>query len=634
MKNKKILIMLICVVVVMILIISGLIFAYTHRQNNNNNKTEEQVFNKYMSQIVKNIESLENKKVINYFSRLENIPYESNGKLSVSVNIPELENNEIIKLEDINKANVTFSGKTDKANKKVEQNIKLNYIDNVYIPIKYIQTGDLYGIKSDLIVNQYITIRNEGIHELLEKLGFSEFDKNKIPNQIEQNEINIKDIKNELEKYKTIIYENLKESNFSETEENSITITLNKEETVTILEKMLDIQKGGTKISEKTNEILNQVKNNKYNEEEALKITIYDDGYMLIEIENTMKIGIQTEKEKIVIMPVMEGEEEKQTIITLQKNEEQNQINYTLSYKTKYGYEEKENEIYISVIYSEIASQTSKEKYIFGINEKSGTIGENKAKNLEYKYILETEKKFGDNINIEQLTKENTVILNDQNQVYANQLLDALTDKLQEVNKRQLQEIGLTEQKNPMIYVIPSGYTMLIESGILSSEEEIVEEEKNTNSQENKIENQENQINDNTNSINQDQNNIVNDNQEPNNENNEFNNSQNQQIDDNESNNNSNEENRPVINEAERNEFNSKFTNYQGEGQNALLVKMVISEVITSNQNNGDNIINVNGLTDQNQLRSLIKQLDDSRTYNITIKVDETTGYVNTIELS
>ena len=129
MKSKKILIIFIAIVVALILAIGGTIFAYAMTDFL---KSDEQLFYKYIGQVQEKLSNFENKELEEYFLKTEETPYESEVKLTVSVKAPIDE--KISKL--VNDLNITFSGKTDKKQNKKEQEMSINYSDDVSFPIE------------------------------------------------------------------------------------------------------------------------------------------------------------------------------------------------------------------------------------------------------------------------------------------------------------------------------------------------------------------------------------------------------------------------------------------------------------------------------------------------------------------
>ncbi len=72
------------------------------------------------------------------------------------------------------------------------------------------------------------------------------------------------------------------------------------------------------------------------------------------------------------------------------------------------------------------------------------------------KYSITNNVQFKDSVEIEDLTEENAVILNDQDNEYVTNLMNAIQERIVEVNKVQMEELGVSENENPIQYLIPT----------------------------------------------------------------------------------------------------------------------------------------------------------------------------------
>lgn len=75
---------------------------------------------------------------------------------------------------------------------------------------------------------------------------------------------------------------------------------------------------------------------------------------------------------------------------------------------------------------------------------------------IQYKYQYNNEVNFTDNVNIEEFTNENSMILTDYESEQVANFLNAVVQRITQVNKQQMEELGLQEDENPIIYMIPS----------------------------------------------------------------------------------------------------------------------------------------------------------------------------------
>ncbi len=442
MRSRRKTIMFIIIILIIALGIGSFVFAYI---TTDFLKTNKQLFYRYLSQVVDNIESLENEQIISYLNKKEENPYETKGNLKIKVEVPGLE--EYINTEKVNNLNITFDGKRDKINKISEYNFNINYSDNISFPIKYKQENDLYGIKSDLVVNRYMVVKNQEIYNLLKNMDISEENIIKISNIIDRinNKVKIEDIKGSLEGIdKKIIGEK-----FSKTQEGDISLSLNKTETEEIIEKILE---GFNIISQNDKlAIINIIKNIEVEnpKDEFLEIIINKDGKINIKIDNIeTNIELQTNKTSTIIKITLKG---KTFIFSIGKVEEEGKIEYTLTGRVKTE-NQREIEVYLKIGYFNIEDSGAKEIYSFGIYTNQDD------EKIQYSYEIEEDKSFLNEVSIDRLENENTAILNDFNKEDIIKIIQALKFKIEQINKIQMQRLGLNEDQNPLIYAIPVKY--------------------------------------------------------------------------------------------------------------------------------------------------------------------------------
>lgn len=72
------------------------------------------------------------------------------------------------------------------------------------------------------------------------------------------------------------------------------------------------------------------------------------------------------------------------------------------------------------------------------------------------KYNITNNVQFKDGVEIEDLTEENAVILNDKDDEYVSNLMNAIEERMVEVNQVHMEELGVSEDENPIQYLIPA----------------------------------------------------------------------------------------------------------------------------------------------------------------------------------
>ena len=102
-------------------------------------KSDKELFFKTASQILNKEDDFIDNRIFQYFDKKKTSPYENQG--SYTVNVPQGEGLTQQVLDKINNMNIEFSGKTDNSNSNSQQEIKLNYSDEVNIPLNYKKIG-------------------------------------------------------------------------------------------------------------------------------------------------------------------------------------------------------------------------------------------------------------------------------------------------------------------------------------------------------------------------------------------------------------------------------------------------------------------------------------------------------------
>ena len=73
----------------------------------------------------------------------------------------------------------------------------------------------------------------------------------------------------------------------------------------------------------------------------------------------------------------------------------------------------------------------------------------------QYKYSITNNVQFKSGIEIEDFTEDNAVVLNDQTNEYVSNLMNAIQERMIEVNRVQMEELGVLEEENPINYLMP-----------------------------------------------------------------------------------------------------------------------------------------------------------------------------------
>ena len=111
---------------------------------------------------------------------------------------------------------------------------------------------------------------------------------------------------------------------------------------------------------------------------------------------------------------------------------------------------------------SETADQTTENQTANETTEQTATnqtttqTSTNSTENKnQYKYSITNNVQFKSEIEIEDFTEDNAVVLNDQTNEYVSNLMNAIQERMIEVNRVQMEELGVLEEENPINYLMP-----------------------------------------------------------------------------------------------------------------------------------------------------------------------------------
>ena len=111
---------------------------------------------------------------------------------------------------------------------------------------------------------------------------------------------------------------------------------------------------------------------------------------------------------------------------------------------------------------SETADQTTENQTANETTEQTATnqtttqTSTNSTENKnQYKYSITNNVQFKSGIEIEDFTEDNAVVLNDQTNEYVSNLMNAIQERMIEVNRVQMEELGVLEEENPINYLMP-----------------------------------------------------------------------------------------------------------------------------------------------------------------------------------
>ena len=447
-KNTKILLILIIIIVIIILAGVGILVFATDIF-----KSDKEMFFKYMADIGDSKKGFIDDGLKQYFEKKNNTPYNDEGEFSVNIS----SDNEQKKFENVNNFNISFSGQVDTANSKAAQNISLNYSNDVKFPINYKQIENKIGLQTKYVGSKFVAIETEKLNKLSEDLDDVEsygemVDKLQKMGKVELTEDEKSHIK---DTYITVINQQLEKDKFSKVKESDMSgykLSLTGTDLQNVLVKLLETLKNDQTTVDKLNEYLKIQKN-------SAKITAsqIDDAIKSIKddtdfSDKNFEIAVY-QKNRDVCKLVIETTE---GTIAIEKKIEGNQQNIDVSYEMK---EDKKSKISFSANFENLESlQNIKENYelIMSLPEvaESSTTTDVDSEVVEYKFSNDVN--FTDSATVEGFSSDNSLILTDYDSDQGSNFLNAVVERISEVNEQQMGQLGLEASENPIVNMIPS----------------------------------------------------------------------------------------------------------------------------------------------------------------------------------
>ena len=453
-KNSKIVNVLIILVSIVIIAASiGIIYFTTDLF-----KSNKILFAKYVGQI-----SMDNT-LKQYQEKKNETPYSDEGTFSVNASA----NSNSVNLENVNKFTVTYKGQVDTVNSKAEQNININYSDSVKFPVNYRQVGNKIALQTDYVGSKYIG----GENDKLDKLSTVKIDANTAGVSTETNNqentstnINVDSNSiNTIEKLSSLFNEtpseedlslvvnkiinvlngidNSKYSKISDSTGIGYKLSLSGDDLKNATIQLLQALSQDQSALDKINEYLNI-------QESSNKITSTDIEKEITNITNNENFDNQ----KFEATVYKKNGKTNGIDISINDNElkiekvanNTNNLEYDITFTSTYN--NATMKISLKAKYNGIADmQKVQENYELGIENSENT----------YTYKLENNVDLTQSQNIEDLTADNSLMLTDYDANIVSNFLTQVVQRIQDVNKMQMEQLGIQESDNPIFHLIPS----------------------------------------------------------------------------------------------------------------------------------------------------------------------------------
>lgn len=435
-SNSRKITTIILVIIIILIVMIGATFVSLYFLTDTF-KTKKEILAKNITQFVGE-EGITDNSVIEYFQKKINMPYENKGQFNANIDTSKTAKSNSLAIE--------FKGKNDKKQECAEQNIEIQYSDEVVFPLNYVRDEDIFGIQTDYVSKKYIAVENNNLKQFAKKMGMT--DVSQIPDKIET------------------LNQSYNQSSIEFTEEEKQQIN---EKYSKILEKITDDQITNTKMQNKFESIIvlksTQIKemlievltifkddelilnkiNNVLSEETQLEKSQIEEFIQQIEdeeiSESDVKITITTEQNKLLQIKI----EEQDMIIEFEKMKQEHDVKYSIN-MTKSEENQKSN-ISFTASFTGLQTEQVTEKYELSLQ----ATGEETE---SYEYSFENTISFVDAVNTTSMTQDTAIVLNDFEKEQIEAFLQSVGNRISEVNADQMQELGLKPEENPLINVI------------------------------------------------------------------------------------------------------------------------------------------------------------------------------------
>lgn len=453
-KNTKILLILIIIIVIIILAGVGILVFATDIF-----KSDKEMFFKYMADIGDPKKGFIDEELKQYFEKKNNTPYNDEGEFSINISCDPntLSENLQKNVDSTNNFNISFSGQVDTANSKAAQNISLNYSNDVKFPINYKQIENKIGLQTKYVGSKFVAIETEKLNKFSEDLDDVESYGEMVDKLQKMGKVELaEDEKNHIkDTYITVINQQLEKDKFSKVKESDMSgykLSLTGTDLQNVLVKLLETLKNDQTTVDKLNEYLKIQKN-------SAKITAsqIDDAIKSIKddtdfSDKNFEITVY-QKNRDVCKLVIETTE---GTIAIEKKIEGNQQNIVVSYEMK---EDKKSKISFSANFENLESlQNIKENYelIMSLPEvaESSTTTDVDSEVVVYKFSNDVN--FTDSATVEDFSSDNSLMLTDYDSDQVSSFLNAVVERISEVNEQQMGQLGLEASENPIVNIIPS----------------------------------------------------------------------------------------------------------------------------------------------------------------------------------
>lgn len=440
-KKNKGLIITIAILLIVILILVGII-AYLYFFTDIF-RTNKELFFKYTAQTLQSEKGFIENSVSDYFSKKQNNPYENEGKITFNIENSNLSD------EEKNLANnfeINYTGKTDMPNSKNEKDITINYSKDVDFPFIYRKTGNLDGIQTKYIGSSFVAIKNNE-----EMQSFKDI--NKLL-ELQNIQFSMDEIKNLKSTYFDNIFNKLDDKKFTKTNENGTVgykVTISGDEFKNVATQIIEALENDEDTKNKINELLAVIKGSS-SKIDSTTIQGMKDQINNWELSNNVEIVVYEKDGNL--NKIMFSEENNSVIISKQLSNQE--VNYSIEVS-----QDNNKSVDVNLKFDGLNSDSVNETCDISLD----------FEDSKYNYNITNNVQFKDSVDIEELSKNNAVVLNDKDQEYVVNLMSKISERMVDVNKVQMEKLEVGEDQNPIPNLFPLSMLKYASSSVIDVDE-------------------------------------------------------------------------------------------------------------------------------------------------------------------
>lgn len=435
-KSKKIILISI-ILIILIIVLLGVAYIYFATDLLKSNR---QMFYEYTLQAFDEEEGYIPTNLTQYFEKMQNTPFQNNGQISCTISGTGNED----EYKQINDFNISFSGLIDLENLDFDEDINLNYSPEVTFPFTVRKKGNMVGIQSEYIGSNFIA---ESIAQLTQSTGIST---NTNQNNTQGNSsLNTEQLINIYNKYIEVINQQLPDEKFSKVTQDNQTgykLTLTTQDINNLLVSILET----LKTDQETLDLINQYM--------ASEITSDDIDDMIQDINSSADTNAQEMTFDIILYPTNKQLSKIQIVstnFTIEIEKQPNSTGQKYTITVSINEEGNSGTIVFTAEHTGLDTlQTVNENYKLEVQVNSDSESYSSQIN-GITFEISNANTFSENAYIEDFTNNNSLILDNYEQSKVDALMNSIVERIIEVNRDQMNQLGLSETENPLISFVP-----------------------------------------------------------------------------------------------------------------------------------------------------------------------------------